>query len=131
MIQREDRSEVEGPQAPGFTLVELLLAALLLVVAIVGLLTAVPVGYRDIVYGGRVSQAVELAQQKLEDLKDVPFPPTSGTQTSGPYTLTWTVTGVGFGAAAADLQKVTVTVSWAQTTRPGRYDLAGFTSKPY
>ncbi len=131
MIRRQDRRRIDGPQAPGFTLVEILLAALVLGLAVVGLLTAFPVGYRDIAYAGRVSEAVELAQQKLEELKDGPFPPTNGTAASGAYTLTWTVTSVGFGGAAGDLQKVNVTVSWAQTTRPGRYDLAGFISKSY
>ncbi len=123
--------EKRKPGAAGFSLVEVLVAALILMVAIAGLLSAFPVGYRDIMYGGRVSQAVELAQQRLEALKAGTFPPSSGTATSGSYTLTWTVTNVGFGASSGELVKVDVTVNWPQMNRPGSYDLAGFISKPY
>ncbi len=119
------------PRARGFTLVEVLVAACILVGAIVGLLGAFPVGYLDIAYDGRVSQAAALAQQQLEGLKQGPFPPGSGTQTRGAYTLTWTVTSVGFAGAASDLQQVSVVVTWPQRTRPGRYDLVGFFSQPY
>ena len=117
--------------ARGFTLVEVLVAVTILVVSLLAIMTAFPVGYRDIVYGGRVSQAVALAQQKLEELKAGTFPPVNGNATNGAYTITWTVTSVGFGSAVSDLQKVTVTVTWTQMVRPGRYDLVGFVSKPY
>ncbi len=123
--------EKRKPRTAGFSLIEVLVAALILMVAIAGLLSAFPVGYRDIMYGGRVSQAVELAQQQLEALKAGTFPPSGGTGTSGAYTLTWTVTSVGFGASSGDLVKVDVTVNWPQMNRPGSYDLAGFISKPY
>lgn len=115
----------------GFSIVEVLVAAVILSVSLLSIMTAFPVGYRDIGYGGHVSQAVALAQQKLEALKAGPFPPAGGTETNGPYTLTWAVSGVGFGGTPGDLQRVTVTVTWPQRTRPGRYDLVGFTSKPY
>lgn len=115
----------------GFSVVEVLVAATILVVSLLAMMTAFPVSYRDIAYGGRVSQAVALAQQKLEALKAGPFPPAGGTETNGAYTLSWAVTGVGFGGTPGDLQRVTVTITWDQMTRPGRYDLVGFTSKPY
>ncbi len=123
--------EKRKPGADGFSLVEVLVAALILMVAIAGLLSAFPVGYRDVMYGGRVSQAVELAQQKLEALKAGSFPPAGGTETSGSYTLTWTVANVGFGASSGDLVKVDVAVTWPQMSRPGSYDLAAFISKPH
>jgi prepilin-type N-terminal cleavage/methylation domain-containing protein len=131
MNRGEARPKTARPGVNGFTLVEVLVSVLILAGAIVGLIGAFPVGYQDVVYGGRVSQAVALAQQELEALKQGPFPPTSGTQTSGAYTLTWTVTSVGVGGAADDLRKVSLVVTWPQMTRPGRYDLAGFLSKPY
>jgi len=115
----------------GFTLVEVLVAAAILVVGLLGILTAFPAAYQDIMYGGRVTQAVALAQQKLEEVKAGGFPPTGGTQTSGTYTITWAVTSVGFGTVTGDLRKVTVTVTWSQRVRPGRYDLEGYIGKPY
>jgi prepilin-type N-terminal cleavage/methylation domain-containing protein len=115
----------------GFSIVEVLVAAVILCVSLLFIMTAFPVGYRDIGYGGHVSQAVALAQQKLETLKAGAFPPAGGTETNGAYALTWAVTGVGFGGTPGDLQRVTVTVTWPERTRPGRYDLVGFTSKSY
>jgi prepilin-type N-terminal cleavage/methylation domain-containing protein len=115
----------------GFSLVELLVAATILAVGLLGILTAFPVSHRDIVYGGRVSQAVALAQQRMEQLKAGNFPPANGNETSGLYTINWTVSSVGVGAAVNDLRKVTVNVTWTQSIRPGRYDLEGFVSKPY
>jgi Tfp pilus assembly protein PilV len=115
----------------GFTLVEVLVAGTILAVSLLGIITAFPVAYRDIVYGGRVTQAVAQAQQKLEEVKAANFPPANGTQTNGLYTVTWTVNSVGFGASANDLRKVVVTVTWPQLIRTGRYDLEGFISRPY
>jgi len=115
----------------GFSVVEVMVSGTILVVSLLAMMTAFPVSYRDIVYGGRVSQAVALAQQKLEALKAGPFPPAGGTETNGAHTLSWAVTGAGFGDTPGDLQRITVTVTWDQMTRPGRYDLVGFTSKPY
>jgi prepilin-type N-terminal cleavage/methylation domain-containing protein len=114
----------------GFTLLEVLVAATILVVSLLAIATAYPLAYRDIVYGGRVSQAVALAQQKQEELKAGAFPPAGGSQTSGEYTVSWSVTSVGFGGATDDLRKIAVTVTWPQATRTGRYDLDGFVSKP-
>ena len=115
----------------GFTLVEVLVAALILGVSVLFLFTAFLPGYQNVAYAGRVSQAVMLAQQKVEELKAGPFPPANGTATHGLYSLAWAVTGIGFAGAPDDLRKITVTVTWPQTGRPGRYDLVGFTSKPY
>ncbi len=131
MNRGDARPKATRPRVSGFTIVEVLVSVLILAGAILGLIGAFPAGYQDVVYGGRVSQAVALAQQKLEALKQGPFPPTNGTQTSGAYTLTWTVTSVGVGGATDDLRKVSLVVTWPQMTRPGRYDLAGFLSTPY
>ncbi len=131
MSRWENREVVAQSREAGFSLVEVLAAACILAVAILGLLDVFSAGYFNIDYDGRVSQAVVLAQQELELLKQGPFPPTSGTQTSGRYTLTWTVTSVGFGGAPDDLRKVSIMVTWPQRTRPGRYELAGYLSKPY
>jgi prepilin-type N-terminal cleavage/methylation domain-containing protein len=115
----------------GYTLVELLTAVAILSVSLLAILSAFPVAYEGIVYGGRVSQAVALAQQKLEGLEAGTFPPAGGSQSSPPYTVTWTVTSVGYGSAAGDLRRVVVTVTWPQRVRDGRYDLVGFVSRPY
>jgi prepilin-type N-terminal cleavage/methylation domain-containing protein len=133
--QHEVPSEIRAApvrrKGRGFTLLELLVAATILAVSLLAIATAFPVGYRDVVYGGRVSQAVAMAQQKLEELKAGSFPPVGGKQTNAEFTISWSVTSVGFGAATNDLRKIAVTVTWPQSTRTGRYELHGFVSKPY
>jgi Tfp pilus assembly protein PilV len=123
-------------KATGFTLVEVLVAGTILVLGILPTLTAFAVSYTDITYGGRMSRAVALAERQLEQIKSTAdasagFPPSNGTSTSGMYSVSWTVSSVGFGAAADDLRRINMSVTWVQNTRPGRYDVVAFVSKPY
>jgi prepilin-type N-terminal cleavage/methylation domain-containing protein len=57
----------------GFTLVEVLVAAMILVVALLTLASMFPVGYRQITDAGRMTMAVSGARHILEDVGDVPF----------------------------------------------------------
>src|SRR5262245_64528380 len=57
----------------GFTLVEVLVASMILVVALLTLASMFPVGYKQIADGGRMTMAVTGARQILEDIGDVPF----------------------------------------------------------
>jgi len=57
----------------GFTLVEVLVAAMILVVALLSLASMFPVGYRQIADAGRMTMAVSGARHILEDVGDVPF----------------------------------------------------------
>lgn len=57
----------------GFTLVEVLVAAMILVVALLTLASMFPVGYKQIADGGRMTMAVAGARHILEDVGDVPF----------------------------------------------------------
>jgi prepilin-type N-terminal cleavage/methylation domain-containing protein len=58
----------------GFTLVEVLVAAMILVVALVGIATMFPLGYRQIADAGRTTIAVTAARHILEDVGTLPFP---------------------------------------------------------
>src|SRR5262245_65509261 len=58
----------------GFTLVEVLVAAMILVVALVGIATMFPLGYRQIADAGRTTIAVTAARHILEDIGTLPFP---------------------------------------------------------
>lgn len=117
----------------GFTLIEVLASASILAIALLGVIGTFLVSYEGVTFGGRVSAAVQLAQQKLEELKAGGFPPTptNGTQTTDRYTVAWTVSSVGFGAAADELRRISVTVTWPQRVRPGRYELVAFVSDPH
>jgi len=57
----------------GFTLVEVLVAAMILVVALLTLASMFPVGYKQIADGGRMTMAVAGARHILEDIGDIPF----------------------------------------------------------
>jgi prepilin-type N-terminal cleavage/methylation domain-containing protein len=57
----------------GFTLVEVLVAAMILVVALLTMASMFPVGYRQITDAGRMTTAVSGARHILEDVGDVPF----------------------------------------------------------
>jgi prepilin-type N-terminal cleavage/methylation domain-containing protein len=57
----------------GFTLVEVLVASMILVVALLTLASMFPVGYKQIADGGRMTMAVSGARHILEDVGDVPF----------------------------------------------------------
>jgi type IV pilus assembly protein PilV len=57
----------------GFTLVEVLLAAFLITIGLVGLLTVVPVGTFATTDGYRLSTATFLADQKLEEVRNMPW----------------------------------------------------------
>jgi prepilin-type N-terminal cleavage/methylation domain-containing protein len=57
----------------GFTLVEVLVAAMILVVALLTLASMFPVGYKQIADAGRMTMAVTGARHILEDVGDVPF----------------------------------------------------------
>src|SRR5262245_60859765 len=57
----------------GFTLVEVLVASMILIVALLTLASMFPVGYQQITDAGRMTVAVSGARHILEDVGDVPF----------------------------------------------------------
>ena len=57
----------------GFTLVEVLVASMILVVALLTLASMFPMGYRQITDAGRMTVAVSGARHILEDVGDIPF----------------------------------------------------------
>ncbi|HKF65901.1 MAG TPA: prepilin-type N-terminal cleavage/methylation domain-containing protein, partial [Vicinamibacterales bacterium] len=60
-------------ESRGFTLVEVLVASMILVVALLTMASMFPVGYKQIADGGRMTMAVSGARHILEDVGDVPF----------------------------------------------------------
>jgi prepilin-type N-terminal cleavage/methylation domain-containing protein len=121
----------------GFTLVEVLVSAVILLVALLPTITAFSVGHADLMYDGKMARAIGLAEQSMEQLKTDASTPAgfaalaNGTATSGIFTIARTITNVGVGAATSDLRRVAVLVTWPETGRPGRYEIVGFISKPY
>lgn len=100
----------------GFSLLELLVSASILVIGILGALIAFPTSYQNFGHGGRVVQATNLAQQKIEQLRNGSFPPAAGQEAAGQYTRSWTVNVSG--TSPDRLATVTVTVGWTRQTGP-------------
>lgn len=60
-------------RAAGFTLVELLVAASILVVALLGIAAVLPTADMSLHQAGQISKAVALAQEMIEMVKNDPF----------------------------------------------------------
>ena len=109
----------------GFTLPEVLLAALIITIAFTTLLSVIPYSSASVQSGSQLSSATFLANQKLEEAKNVPWTGaptndclgTSATATSAPtvpagQTCTLGATNIAAGAAlpwAADQNATAIT----------------------
>lgn len=104
----------------GFTLAEVLLAALL--VTIIGsiMALAMPTASRGVSLGARRSQAAALAQEQMESLRNSaaaawpPNPPSGSDTPAAGFTRSWSATPAGIGS----LQRITVLVNWQEGTTP-------------
>ena len=86
----------------GFTIVEILVAMLVLAVGIVGLTTTAALVTRMIGQGERYSQASTMAAEQFEILRSQRCASmASGTATRGAFTLRWTVQDAAGGRARA------------------------------
>ena len=94
MIRQSER-RVVVPE--GFSIIEVLIAAGLIGIAFLAISTLFPTAYGNITYGGRITTAVALAQQKIECLKAI-----AANVNPGPNTIcSITTTQVGFDAIDA------------------------------
>ncbi len=105
----------------GFTLIEVLIAASILAVGLLALVSVFPIGYVDVTVSGGQSKATAYAQQMMEQLKNQPFTASAPLQTDAPeagYTRTWSITQEPGTNPPNRLARITVTVNWAGTSRP-------------
>jgi len=104
----------ESKKQSGFTLLEVLLAMLILAVALLALAKMSTSVIRGNAFSSKYTQSTTLAEQQLEILENTPFANlASGNDTSGIFTRTWTVAGAG------TTRTVTMTVSWPDSNAPG------------
>jgi len=116
-----------GQAQCGFSLVEGLVAAALVAVAFIAISNLFPTGYSNITYGGNQTLATSYAQQKIEQLKNLPFGSVDANCSNSceivengfcRYCLFTANVGV-VGSLLGDLKKVQVTVTWPGQFRPG------------
>jgi len=99
----------------GFTIIEVVVAVLVLTVGVLGLSATAALVTRMIGQGQRLSEATALAQRRFEILRSQSCSAiTSGTETVGRYTLTWRTTDVSGRAVTVNLA---VTSPTADATR--------------
>lgn len=99
----------------GMSLAEVLIASAILAFGLVGLMSAFPTGYMNVVVGGGKSKATAYAQQMIEQMKNQPFNPGPVNQTDSPepgYTRTWTIAQEPGTSAPNRLARITVRVIW-------------------
>jgi prepilin-type N-terminal cleavage/methylation domain-containing protein len=104
----------------GLTLIEVLIAAAILAVGVLALLSAFPIGYVDVNVSGGQSKATAYAQQMIEQLKNQTFNPGPLNQIDTPepgYTRTWTITQEPGTNPPNRLARIQVTVVWTQGDR--------------
>ena len=112
----------------GFTLVEVLIAVAILMIALVALMSMLSHGSVNVYVGGGQTKATVYARQQLELLRNQPFNPGPANgadvprpcQTCPPesgITRNWTITPVAGTVAPNRLTTITVTVTVAQSSR--------------
>jgi prepilin-type N-terminal cleavage/methylation domain-containing protein len=104
----------------GFSLIEVLIAAAILGVVLLAIAGLFSTGYSNVGSGGRRTKAVAMAKQKIEELRDGVFPPsTTGSPETleGIYSRSWTVTVTG---ASSQVATVTIAVSWPDANQGTR-----------
>ena len=117
----------------GFTVVEVLIAAAILVVALLAILDILPSGSTNVDEGGRISSAVALAQQTLEVVKNSGIPPVAGNcpgTVPTSFTCSLAVSVIEGVIPNNRLATITVTTTWRNSKRSGNVSLVTTLAEP-
>ena len=110
----------------GMTLLEILVAITVLCVGLLAVAVMFPTSSSNIDYGGKMSKATALAQEKIEEFRNTSFDSiASGNDAPTGFTRTWSISDAG--TTPFRLRTVTVTVSWPSALgRPHNVVLQSF-----
>lgn len=111
----------------GFTMIEVMVALLLTAVGVMGILGVYLAQTRASSYSRHTSEAVILAQDKLEQLRTLSSAPAAGSEASinergvatGLFTRRWSVT------SATDYVDIVVTITWSEDGLAREFVLRG------
>jgi len=114
------------PDDRGMTLLEILVAITVLCVGLLAVAVMFPTSSSNIDYGGKMSKATALAQEKIEEFRNTSFDSiASGNDAPTGFTRTWSISDAG--TTPFRLRTVTVTVSWPSALgRPHNVVLQSF-----
>ena len=113
-----------SPRSYGFTLIEVLIALVILSVAFLGLAGLMVQTTKNTSFGGLMTEAATLAQDKLEELRAAPWN-NLASFSGGPeqiqgsnktYTRSWGVQGAA-PTPGDTVRTINVTVTWDDRTR--------------
>jgi Tfp pilus assembly protein PilV len=109
----------------GFSIVEVIVAAGVMAAGILALTTLFPVSSDNLVASAGTTAAVTVGSQKIEELRNVGFPPAGGNDNKTVENTTYTRTYIVAlaGTSPNRTATITVTVTW-----PGRLGTLTFTS---
>ena len=95
----------------GFTLVEIMIAIFILVIALLGLISVTVMVIKGNSFSKTMTTATTLAKDKMEQLKNTGYDSSPGGPETAEsiYTRTWTVTP---NDPAPNMKKIVVTVTW-------------------
>ena len=106
----------------GFTLIEVIIAGFILVIAIFGVISTTVIVIKTDSLSKTMTTATTLAKDKMEQLKNTGYDSLEGTDTADSiYTRTWTVTADG--SPAAGMKTIVVTVQWNWQSAPHNVSL--------
>lgn len=114
---------------PGFTLVEMIIAATLLVVGVAGALGAIGASTRTASYASQIQTAALLAQRQLAETASQPDSLSSGGDQEGSFDDPYSNYHWKQSVEATDypnLFKVTVTVTWGSSVNPSQREITTF-----
>jgi prepilin-type N-terminal cleavage/methylation domain-containing protein len=104
----------------GFSLIEVLIALVILSVSLLALAGLMVTTTRNNSFGGHLTEGVTFAQQRLEELRVAPY---NTIVTQGPVTQTGVPSGINYAInwivvpnADDSLRRVTMTVNWDDGT---------------
>lgn len=121
MIRRGGAANLAAGQGRGFTVVEVLIAATIVVVGLLALATMFPTGYSTVTKSGIQSCGLALAQQRIELLRNTPYNNIAGgttTESCSGYSGYTRATVVQDNTPTTNAKQITVTVTLPSAGTP-------------
>ncbi len=114
---------------PGFTLIEMIIAAILLVIGVAGALSAIGASTRTASYASQIQTAALLAQKQLAETASQPSSLSSGGDQEGDFDDPYSNYHWKQSAESTDypnLFKVTLTVTWGNPSSPNQREITTY-----